>query len=129
LNPRNPYIESEKTIAEALESLGIAFAYEDTFFPTQVEIDESSDRPVEYGFCPDFRIFASDEWPEQYLEVTASKKRFGAQDKRNKIYNAEQIYGIIVVLLCKVEYKIIEKKPRMLLSYLVPQQAVAAASR
>lgn len=123
-NPRNPLNESERLISTALTQAGIWHKYEDTFFPTQ--FDWEGGRETEYGVCPDFRVVACEDWPEQYLEITRTRNG-RLQEKRSKIFNAEEIYGIGVVLIARAEIEIIRKNPPAVISFLVPWEQLAVS--
>jgi hypothetical protein len=109
---------TEILVAEVLDYLDIAYCYADTFFPTQWEVRVVSGvrREVELGFCPDFRLPATNQRPEQFLEVTMVRS---LSDKHRKIDNATSVHGITVVLLHRYCLAEIRRDPQALLNYLV----------
>lgn len=113
---------SEVAVADALSLAEIEFEYEPIFFP--IEFRHRGDPP---GFCPDFRITESDDWPEQYIEVTGTARESKLELKREKIRAVRFLYGAIVSLVDKHAYRRIAADPEVILEFLISHEAMAAA--
>ena len=101
--------ETEDFVATILTQLGIAYAREDLFFPTQ---REQRPHTVELGFTPDFRLLGQEGC---YIEVTT---RRDLQEKNVKVHNAQAIYGIRILLITRKELALLATDPVYLLALL-----------
>ena len=113
---------SEDFVATILDHFGIRYQREDRFFPTQYEHRRRRDhhRIVELGFAPDFRLTGLAGW---YIEVTERKK---LQEKHVKVYNAQSIYGIRILLITRDELGCLAEDPAYLLELLQLPVPIAA---
>jgi hypothetical protein len=102
---------SEQLVATALTAAGIDWAYEDRFLPT------SENDGVLHGICPDYRIKAGGQWPEQYLEVTTARQ---VTAKRRKARLAERLHGTAVTVIDRVGLERIAADSQQILSFLQP---------
>jgi hypothetical protein len=122
---------SERQVSGALCLKQIEFEHETIFFPTKVHWVEVGNICIpdpnigtDWGFCPDIRLPATPDYPEQYWEITEATPD-NQTKKRAKIYNAIQIHGIIVRLITKPDATRIHLNPDSLWDYIQTYSALA----
>lgn len=92
--PGRPRNEGEQAVAKLLSLQGLPYDEEDLLLVTS-----TSDDGMTFGVCPDFRLHQTNNWAEQYIEVTSAAGRTRLKEKCRRIRHAQALHGVQIMLV------------------------------